>query len=230
MNTSPKRPLLISLAVTALVTAFAWLLPNGYASTAVALSFYAATYWLVLRQDGDTIRQHGVSLGGLMEPEKLDWQRLARRTGQALAWCLLLMLLTFPAYWFAWLWWWQPNAEFRLNFGDSPLDELSGQLLAIALPEEMFYRGYLQSALDGAWKPKRKILGAPVGWGLLVSSAIFALGHLATEPNLGRLSVFFPALLFGWLRARTGGIGTAVFYHAACNLFAALLARSYGLI
>jgi membrane protease YdiL (CAAX protease family) len=44
------------------------------------------------------------------------------------------------------------------------------------------------------------------------------------------LSVFFPSLLFGWLRARTGGIGASVFFHALCNLFAAYLARSYGLL
>jgi membrane protease YdiL (CAAX protease family) len=40
--------------------------------------------------------------------------------------------------------------------------------------------------------------------------------------------VFFPALLFGWLRARTGGIGAPVVFHALCNLFADYLAKSYG--
>ncbi|HEV8550364.1 MAG TPA: CPBP family glutamic-type intramembrane protease, partial [Polyangiaceae bacterium] len=38
-----------------------------------------------------------------------------------------------------------------------------------------------------------------------------------------------PALLFGWLRARTRGIGASVALHALCNLFASYLARSYGL-
>jgi membrane protease YdiL (CAAX protease family) len=41
--------------------------------------------------------------------------------------------------------------------------------------------------------------------------------------------VFFPSLLFGWLRARTGGIGAGTAYHASCNLFASLLGRGYGL-
>ena len=42
---------------------------------------------------------------------------------------------------------------------------------------------------------------------ILVTSVIFALGHVATLPYAARLAVFFPSLLFGLLRARTGGIG-----------------------
>ena len=40
--------------------------------------------------------------------------------------------------------------------------------------------------------------------------------------------MFFPALLFGWLRCRTGGIGAA-WLHAMSNLFSATLGRGYGL-
>jgi membrane protease YdiL (CAAX protease family) len=43
-----------------------------------------------------------------------------------------------------------------------------------------------------------------------------------------RLAVFFPALLFGWLRARTGGIGASVCFHAICNVYSQLLGRGYG--
>ena len=35
----------------------------------------------------------------------------------------------------------------------------------------------------------------------------FALGHVATEVHPNRLAVFFPSLLFGYLRTRRGGIG-----------------------
>ena len=36
------------------------------------------------------------------------------------------------------------------------------------------------------------------------------------------------ALLFGWLRARTGGIGAGVALHAMSNLLSAFLADAYG--
>jgi membrane protease YdiL (CAAX protease family) len=107
-------------------------------------------------------------------------------------------------------------------------DEVLGQLLVIALPEEAFYRGYLQSQLDEVWRPRWRVLGAEVGPGLLVAAVIFAVGHLATVQLPARLAVFFPALLFGWLRARTGGIGASVCFHAACNVYSLALGRGYG--
>jgi membrane protease YdiL (CAAX protease family) len=67
------------------------------------------------------------------------------------------------------------------------------------------------------------------GVGLLLSSAVFALGHLLATPAASRLAVFFPSLVFGWLRVRTGGVGAGVFYHALCNLFSATLAQGYAL-
>jgi membrane protease YdiL (CAAX protease family) len=97
------------------------------------------------------------------------------------------------------------------------------------LPEEAFFRGYLQTELETALPPKRKLFGAGIGLALLLTSALFAFGHLATDLHVNRLGVFFPSLLFGWLRTRTGGIGASVLFHAACNVFASFLAESYGL-
>jgi membrane protease YdiL (CAAX protease family) len=72
------------------------------------------------------------------------------------------------------------------------------------------------------------LLGASIGPGLIVSAALFAIGHLLTEVNPNRLAVFFPALVFGWLRARTGGVGASVAFHALCNIFSEMLGRAYG--
>jgi hypothetical protein len=55
------------------------------------------------------------------------------------------------------------------------------------------------------------------------------VGHLLTEIHPSRLAVFFPALLFGWLRARTSGVGAPLALHALFNLFASYLAQSYRL-
>jgi hypothetical protein len=38
-----------------------------------------------------------------------------------------------------------------------------------------------------------------------------------------RAATFFPALVFGVLRARRGGIGAAVWFHFLCNVLAELL-------
>ena len=34
----------------------------------------------------------------------------------------------------------------------------------------------------------------------------------------GRLGVFFPGLLFGWLQARTNALLAPILFHAACNI------------
>ena len=77
--------------------------------------------------------------------------------------------------------------------------------------------------LPTSWPPVRRFLGAPIGRGLVVSSLLFALGHVAVVPNPQRLAVFFPALVFGWMRARTGSIVPGAVFHALCNLFADVL-------
>lgn len=218
-----------ALVTTLVVTGLSYLVPDKYAATAVGLAFLAATWWLVLRRDEETIRAYGLSLGGLLEPAPLAWSRLARDAAGAAAWVILLSALVFPPFWLGYRTYWHIRAPFELRFPPSILDELGGQLLVIALPEEAFFRGFLQTSLDQAWPPRWRILGADLGPGWLVSAAIFAVGHVLTTPHPARLAVFFPALVFGWMRARTGGIGAPMLFHALCNLFSATLARGYGL-
>jgi membrane protease YdiL (CAAX protease family) len=212
------------------VTVVSYVSPDRYAATAVGAVFLAATWWLVLRRDEHTIRAFALSLGGLLEPTPVDAKRIARDAAQAIGWALLLCLITFPPFAIGYPMWHGSRHDFVLRGPASLLDEVAGQLLVIALPEEAFFRGYLQTALDRAWPPRWRILGATLGVAWIVSAAIFAVGHLLTTPRQpARLAVFFPALLFGWLRARTGGVGAGVAYHAACNMFSATLGRGFGL-
>jgi hypothetical protein len=101
------------------------------------------------------------------------------------------------------------------------------QLVVVAIPEELFFRGYLMERLEQVWVPTRKLFGAPVGVALVASSALFALGHLLVIPNPQRLAVFFPALVFGWMRARTGSIAAAAVFHALCNVVADVMHVSW---
>jgi membrane protease YdiL (CAAX protease family) len=222
--------LLAALGTTIAATALSYALPEAHAATGVGLVFLVVTYFLVLRDsEPRAVEESGLALGGLFEAEPLSLSRLARSLAGALGWAALGCLVLFPPFWFGFLFWHSPT----LAFAPAPLPELGqevlGQWFGVAFPEEVFFRGYLQSALDRAWPPRRKLLGASVGLGLVVSSALFAFGHLLTEPHPTRLAVFFPSLVFGFLRARSGGVGAPIAFHAACNLFASYLGRSYGL-
>jgi len=98
----------------------------------------------------------------------------------------------------------------------------------VALPEEHFFRGYLMSRLDGLLGTPRRVLGVQVGAGLVLSALLFALLHPILIPGPHRLLVFFPALLFGWLRARQGALGAAILVHAMSNVLLAIVSRMYG--
>ncbi len=221
--------LLASVVVTALVTAASTFLPDKHVATAVGVVFLGATWMLVWRRDDAAVLRAGLSFGGLVLPGPLDLERALRASLTALAWALAFAAVTFVPFYFGWRTWWKPHLHFSLAVSPmTGLSELLGQLVIIALPEEAFYRGYLQSRLDEAFTSRARIFGASVGPGLLVASAIFALGHLATIRDPTRLAVFFPALLFGWLRARTGGVGAGIVFHALCNVFSEMLGRAYG--
>ncbi len=226
----PEHALLVALATTVVVTIVSHVAPLDWANTAVGATFLGATWWVVLRGDTEKIRAHGLSLGGITEPEPIDVRRMAAATAKSLAWATLLALIFFPPFWIAYkLAWTQSVFTWRApqDFSSRAL----GQLLVVGLPEEAFFRGFLQSSLDGSWKDKRwRVLGAEIGPGWVLSAVIFAVGHVLTIPNPARLGVFFPALIFGWLRARTGGVGASIVFHAMCNLFSAYLAQGYGLL
>lgn len=99
-------------------------------------------------------------------------------------------------------------------------------LFAVALPEEVFHRGYLMSALEQRWPPKRKLFGVPFGWAAFWSSVLFALGHLVTVANTARLATFFPALAFAWLWRRSDSLWAPALFHVASNLLMDLLLAS----
>jgi membrane protease YdiL (CAAX protease family) len=101
------------------------------------------------------------------------------------------------------------------------------QLVVVAIPEEIFFRGSLLERLERVWPPTIRLFGAPVGRALVVSSALFALGHLAVIPDPQRLAVFFPSLLFGWMWSRTRSIAAGATFHALCNVVSELLRASY---
>src|SRR5438067_1689007 len=65
----------------------------------------------------------------------------------------------------------------------------------------------------------------PLGRAAVLTAALFAVGHLL-EPAPWRLAVFFPALIFAWLRARTGTVVGAAVCHFIFNVWLLLLERA----
>ena len=85
-------------------------------------------------------------------------------------------------------------------------------LFLVALPEELFFRGYLYDAFEEA------------GWGpVLPTALLFAVGHLAISPSAFRALTFFPGLLLGLGRKGTGNIYVPWLAHFVFNLFPSVI-------
>ena len=159
----------------------------------------------------------------------ITWKHL----GQGAMWAGILMVLGFPLYIPAYKWWFSEfmqvrgmSPEFHFALPGDFWKEVVGFVFLVAMPEEVFYRGYMQTRLDSIFKGRVRILGAQVGWALVITAAFFAVGHLV-EPRPDKLGTFFPGLIFGWMRARTGSVGGAVIFHAGCNIWAQILRYGY---
>ncbi len=104
---------------------------------------------------------------------------------------------------------------------------VASQLIVVALPEELFFRGFVQGRLQERWPPTHRLWGAPVGRAWLVGALLFGLGHylVTFEPQM--LTRVVPGLAFGWMFARTRSILAGTIFHAACNVLMEFLSTSY---
>ena len=160
-----------------------------------------------------------------------------------------IIVITFVPFWFLHDWWWTllgvtdgSGSQLGIPRGDAAvwlsnqitadpivvtilsLTELIAiHLLGVALPEELFYRGFLQPKLCRSFNDRPLALGFVWNHGIAIAAVLFAMAHFLGEYNPARLGPFFPALLLGMLRRRSGSIAGAVVLHAAFNIYGALL-------
>lgn len=91
------------------------------------------------------------------------------------------------------------------------------QIFAVALPEEFFYRGFLQSSLQQKYRASVAII---------ITNIFFALGHFVGNLDPSRLLTFFPGLVFSWLVYRYRSLVSAILFHAVFNMVGHVLALS----
>jgi membrane protease YdiL (CAAX protease family) len=104
------------------------------------------------------------------------------------------------------------------------------QLLCVGYAEEFFYRGYMQTRLDGLYDPERfELFGAKFGWALPITAVLFTLGHSLVTWQWWQPFILFPALAFGWMRARSGNILAGALFHTWANSLMIILDHIYGI-
>lgn len=101
------------------------------------------------------------------------------------------------------------SPHFAWRVPNNLLEIVALNLLVVALPEEIFYRGFLQAKL-----------------GIILVNVVFALAHWVGEYDIVRLLPFFPGLVFSYLTYRSRSIVSAVVYHTLCNVLSEILFTS----
>ncbi len=170
------------------------------------LFIYVPTIVILIRKR--QLEDYGITLRG--------WWRGGKNA-------LLLSVVTFPPFFLGY--WLYQSLGFTLGLGsrgappEGWMIVIIYQILFIALPEEYFYRGYLQSRLNQAFPRRFRILKVDFGWGLILAAFLFALGHFIISFQWWQMNVLFPGLLFGWLRERSGNIVAPTLFHGLCNVY-----------
>ena len=131
-----------------------------------------------------------------------------------------------PLFWKDWAFWLAlglgPLCWLILYVLDKPLRSASVAwqtllLIAVVYPalEEYVFRGGLQAALYRNAMMARSIAGFSLA--NLVTSVIFAAVHLFNQPPLWAFLIFFPSLIFGWMRDRYQTIHASILLHMVYN-------------
>lgn len=201
----------------------AFLLVPGYAKLVATVSFLYFPLWAMDRR-GEDYADYGVTLRRL----KADLKMFGAFAGVVFPLFTGVFVLFFlalphlPPQWRAVLTPVQGPVRFQFRLPNHFLEWVVDQLFVVALPEEFFYRGFLQTRLRDAWPQGKVLFGARLGPAFWLTAALFALGHLAVF-QFWRLGVFFPALLFGWMRERSGTVVGSTLFHASANLLEKVL-------
>ena len=154
-----------------------------------------------------------------------SWTRLARSLG----WFLLLAAIVFPVLEMADRFF--QGIAFHRHYVGGHYRGLGNaalfHFLLVGIPEEFFYRGYMQEQFNRVWGKPFRLFGVSVGWALPLTAFLFALSHSLIMLRWWHFAIFFPGLAFGWLKERTGAITAGALFHALCNVYSLWVAMNY---
>lgn len=195
--------LAMNLVYQALLTRGFWLVPDPFPD--------AAWNWA-----GKLVAFGGTLI--VMTLPAFGWAKCGVRLDQGPRWRGALVLFAVLAGLFFWL---------AISGADGKPDDaetIAFQWTMPGLDEEFFYRGTLLLALNEAFRPRVNVLGAPIGYGGLLTTILFGLTH-ALSYEAGGFDIDpmtfamtgIPALLLLWLRERTGSLLMPVIGHNIAN-------------
>lgn len=99
------------------------------------------------------------------------------------------------------------------------------QFLYVAVAEEVFFRGFLQSnilRLMNTLVPQRHTMQCCIS--IAISAACFAAAHIILQGRIISVLTFLPGLILGWLSIRTKSLLAPILFHGIANMSYSLIA------
>lgn len=100
-------------------------------------------------------------------------------------------------------------------------------IIAVAFPEEYFYRGFLLPLIMNSKNLKKFTYKYKVVFAVIIQAVCFALGHFLIDGNPLRLAVFFPALVMGALYIKSKSLYAPIIFHGLANFISEILEKGY---
>ena len=99
------------------------------------------------------------------------------------------------------------------------------QFMYVAVAEEVFFRGFLQSNILRLMNTVMARRPALQCWASIVmSAACFAVAHMIVQGQIISVLTFLPGLVFGWLFIRTKSLLAPILFHGLANISYFLMA------
>ncbi len=92
------------------------------------------------------------------------------------------------------------------------------QFMYVAVAEEVFFRGYLQSNILRLTSTVKWEQYIPQNWiTIVLSAACFAAAHIIVQGTIIAALTFLPGLVLGWLFIRTKSLLAPILFHGLAN-------------
>ena len=102
------------------------------------------------------------------------------------------------------------------------------QFMYVAVAEEVFFRGYVQSNILRLTNPGKDGQRRLWKWlSIVLSAACFAVAHIIIQGRIILVLTFLPGLILGWLFIRTRSLLAPILFHGLANACYLLMSGTF---
>ncbi len=140
--------------------------------------------------------------------------------------CLIAFIATFAGLWLLKLNGYETPLRVARPAGGRLFAWIFYQFLYVAVAEEVFFRGYLQTniaRLASKMKCSQRLQNCVI---VVLCAACFAAAHVIVQGQIAPILTFLPGLILAWLFIRTKSLLAPILFHGLANTFYCIAATA----